>query len=334
MRILQALTLASALLLAQIAPGFAADKVRLATNWRAEAEHGGFYQALVDGTYARYGLDVTIVPGGPQLNTRLLLAAGRVDFALGSNTVEMFDAVRQNTPIVTVACIFQIDPVILISHPGAGLDRFEDLPKATAFVANDFLVTAWRWLRLTHGFRDEKVKPYGFNTAPFLADGQSIQQGYLTSEPYSIERQGGFKPNIFLLPDYGYNGYASTIDVRADTLLKTPDLVQRFVDASIIGWYAYLYGDNAAANAMIKRDNPEMTDGQIAFALAALREHGVVDSGDALTTGIGAMSETRFREFYDKMVKAGVVPAGLDITKGFTGRFVGKKIGMELKPRP
>jgi NitT/TauT family transport system substrate-binding protein len=334
MRILRSLLVACSLLLASVIPGGAADKVRLATNWRAEAEHGGFYQALVDGTYERYGLDVTILPGGPQLNTRLLLAAGRVDFAIGANTVEMFDAVRQNTPIVTVASIFQIDPVVLLSHPGAGLDRLEDLPKATAFVASDFLVTAWRWLKMTHGFRDEKVKPYGFNTAPFLADKQSIQQGYLTSEPYSIERTGGFRPNIFLLPDYGYNGYASTIDTRADTIAKSPDLVQRFVDASIIGWYNYLYGDNTAANAMIRRDNPEMTDGQIAFSLAIMRERGVVDSGDALVYGIGAMSETRFRDFYEKMVKAGVIPAGLDFAKGYSLRFVGKKVGMEFKPRP
>ncbi len=315
------------------APAQALDKISFATNWRAQAEHGGFYQALVDGTYARYGLDVTIMQGGPQLNARLLLAAGRVDFAMGANTIQMFESVQQNVPVVTVASLFQIDPVIFMSHPGEGLDRFEDLPKATAFIANDMRVSVWQWLKQAYGFRDENTKPYNFNSAPFIADKKSIQQGFLTSEPYEIERQGGFKPNVFLLPDYGYDSYSTTIEARAETIAKNPDLVQRFVDASIIGWYNYIYSDNARANAMIKRDNPEMTDGQIAYSIAKMKERGVIDSGDALTLGVGVMTDARMRSFFDKMAKAGVVPADLDYRRGYTLRFIGKKIGMELRPK-
>ncbi len=315
------------------APAQALDKISFATNWRAQAEHGGFYQALVDGTYARYGLDVTIMLGGPQLNARLLLAAGRVDFAMGANTIQMFESVQQNVPVVTVASLFQIDPVIFMSHPGEGLDRFEDLPKATAFIANDMRVSVWQWLKQAYGFRDENTKPYNFNSAPFIADKKSIQQGFLTSEPYEIERQGGFKPNVFLLPDYGYDSYSTTIEARAETIAKNPDLVQRFVDASIIGWYNYIYSDNARANAMIKRDNPEMTDGQIAYSIAKMKERGVIDSGDALTLGVGVMTDARMRSFFDKMAKAGVVPADLDYRRGYTLRFIGKKIGMELRPK-
>lgn len=316
-----------------ILPAAALDKVSFATNWRAQAEHGGFYQAVADGTYARYGLDVTIHQGGPQINARLLLAAGRVDFAMGANTIQMFESVQQNVPIVAVASMFQIDPVIFMSHPGVGLDRFMDLPKATAFIANDMRASVWQWLKQAYGFKDEKVKPYGFNSAPFIADKMSIQQGFLTSEPYAIETQGGFKPNVFLLPDFGYDSYSTTIEARAETIERNPDLVQRFVDASIIGWYNYVYGDNAAANAAIKRDNPEMTDGQIAFSLAKMKEHGVVDSGDALTMGVGAMTDARMKSFFDKMAGAGVVPAGLDYRKGYTLRFIGKKVGMELRPK-
>lgn len=314
-------------------PACALDKVTLATDWRAEAEHGGFYQALVDGTYARYGLDVTIQQGGPQLNNRLLLAAGRVDFAVGANTIQMFEAVQENVPIITVAGFFQVDPVIFMSHPGAGLDRFEDLPKATAFIASDMRASVWQWLKQAYGFRDDKVKPYGFNSAPFIADTHSIQQGYLTSEPYAIEKSGGFKPNVFLLSDFGYDDYATTIDVRADRIASNPDLVQRFVDASIVGWYHYLYGDNAAANAAIKRDNPEMTDGQIAYSIAKMKERGVVDSGDAKTLGIGVLTDARMKSFFDKMAKAGVVPASLDYKRGYTTRFVGKKVGVEPSPK-
>ncbi|MGJ0507461.1 MAG: ABC transporter substrate-binding protein [Methylocystis sp.] len=314
-------------------PAFAADKVTFATNWRAEAEHGGFYQAVADGTYARHGLDVKIVQGGPQVNTQILLAAGRVDFAMGANTIEMLEAVQQNVPIVAVASMFQIDPVIFMSHPGEGFDRFEDLPKATAFIAGAVRASVWQWLKKAYGFRDEKIKPYGFNSAPFIADKKSIQEGLLTSEPYAVEKQGGFKPNVFLLHDYGYDSYSTTIQTRADTVEKKPDLVQRFVDASIIGWYHYMYGDNAAANAAIKRGNPDITDGQIAFSIEKMKERGIVDSGDSLTLGVGAMTDARMKSFFDKMVKAGVSPADLDYGKGYTLRFINRKVGLELRPQ-
>jgi len=310
-------------------PAVALDKVTFATNWRAQAEHGGFYQAVADGTYAQYGLDVRIMQGGPQTNARLLLAAGRVDFAMGANLIQTFEEVQQKIPVVAVASLFQIDPVILISHPGAGYDRFEDLPKATAFIASDMLVSVYQWLKQDYGFREEKVKPYGFNQAPFIADRNSIEQGFLTSEPYQVERQGGFKPNVFLLADYGYDSYSTTIEARAETIAKNPDLVQRFVDASIIGWRNYLHGDNRAANALIKRDNPEMTDDLLAFSIAKMKERGIVDSGDARALGIGVMTDARVKSFFDKMVRAGVVPADLPYEKGYTLRFIGKGVGLD-----
>jgi NitT/TauT family transport system substrate-binding protein len=328
-----AVAAASLLALCFAPPARALDKVTFATNWRAQAEHGGFYQAVVDGTYARYGLDVTLLQGGPQLNARLLLAAGRVDFAMGANLIQTFSAVQQNVPIVAVASMFQIDPVIFMSHPGQGLDRFEDLPKATAFIANDMLVSVYQWLKQAYGFKEEKIKPYSFNSAPFIADKNSTQEGFLTSEPYEIERKGGFRPNVFLLSDYGYDSYSTTIEARRDTIEKNPDLAQRFVDASIIGWYHYIYGDNAAANAAIKRDNPEMTDGQIAYSISKMKERGVVDSGDSLELGVGVMTDARMKSFFDKMSKAGVFPADLDYRKAYTLRFIGKKVGIELRPK-
>jgi len=310
-------------------PAFALDKIMFATNWRAQAEHGGFYQAVTDGTYAHYGLDVTIQQGGPQTNSRLLLASGKVDFAMGANLIQTFEAVKQNIPVVDVAAMFQIDPIVFLSHPDVGFDRFEDLPKATAFVANDMLVSVYQWLKQAHGFREDKVKPYGFNQAPFIADRFTIEEGYLTSEPYQVERVAGFKPNVFLLADYGYDSYSTTIEARAETIARNPDLVQRFVDASIIGWRNYLHGDNRAANAMIKRDNPEMTDGLLAYGIAKMKERGVVDGGDARTLGVGVMTDARVKSFFDKMVMAGVVPANLPYQKGYTTRFVGKGVGLE-----
>ncbi len=304
------------------------EKVTIAANWLAEAEQGGFYQAVADGTYERYGLDVTILPGGPQKNNRLLLAAGKVDFYMGDNLIGQFAALHEHVPIVTVAAMMQKDPLVLMSHPGVGLDRFEDLAKARAFVGLATLTTVWPWLEKTFGFSREKVASYNFNSAPFLADKNSIQQGYVTSEPFAIEREGGFKPNVFLLADHGYDTYATTIETRRDLIDNNAGLVQRFVDASILGWQNYLYGDNSAANAAIRNQNPDIDDAQLAFSVEQMRVYGIVDSGDARKFGIGAMNRRRIDRFYGTMAAAGVAPADIDLSRGFEFNFVNKGVGV------
>ncbi len=329
----KSIALASLALLAAAAPADAADRVRFGTNWRAEAEHGGFYQAAVDGTYAQYGLDVTIVPGGPQANNLVLLLADRIDFAMGLNLIQAFEAVRENVPFVVVAAEFQKDPMALLSHPGVGFDRWSDLPKGTAFVGEEALVSVYQWLRRAYGFRDANVKPYAFNLAPFIADKDSILLGYVTSEPYEIEKEGGFRPNVFLLADQGYSTYSTTIVARRDAIDKDPDLVRRFVDASAIGWRHYLYGDNTKANAAIKAANPDITDGEIAYSIAKMQQYGIVDSGDALSMGIGAITDARVQDFYAKMVKAGVVKSGLDVKKAYTLQFVDRGVGVDPQPK-
>ena len=313
-------------------PSLAADKVMFGTNWLAEAEHGGYYQALADGTYAEYGLDVTIKQGGPQSHNGLMLAAGKLDFYIGSNLLLAFYAVEEDAGIIVVAADFQKDPIMVMSHPGAGLDRWEDLPKATAYIAKEGVVSFYQWMTTAYGFKLENVKPYTFNAAPFIADKTSIQEGYVTSEPFAVEREGHFKPNVFLLADHGYSSYSTTIETRNDMVAKHPDIVQRFLDASAIGWYHYLYGDNAKANELIKQDNPDMTDEQIAFSIAKMKDYGLVDSGDALTLGVGAMTGERIKAFYDQMVKAGVVKPGLDYKKAYTLQFVNKGVGLNLRP--
>jgi NitT/TauT family transport system substrate-binding protein len=310
-------------------PALALDRVTIGANWLAEAEHGGFYQAIADGTYAKYGLDVTILPGGPQKNNRLLLAAGKIDFYMGDNLIGQFSAVSENAPIVTVAAIMQKDPLVFLSHPGAGLDRFEDLPKARAFVGLATLTTVWPWLERRWGFSRAKVAPYNYNSAPFLADKASIQQGYATSEPFAIAREGGFRPNVFLLADHGYETYATTIETRRDLIDQNPDLVRRFVEASILGWRTYLHGDNRAANAAIKAQNPDIDDALIAFSIEQMKAFGIIESGDALTLGIGAMDRARVERFYQSMAEAGVVAAGLDWPRGFDFRFVNKGVALE-----
>jgi len=322
-----------AVLIAGLAPAHALDKVTFGTNWLAGPESGGYYQALVDGTYQKYGLDVIILPGGPMSNGGLLLISGKIEFFMGGDILGDFYNVEHELPVLTVAADFQKNPLIMMSHPDAGFDKWTDLPKATAIVSKGAVATFFSWMRTAWGFKDENVKPYNYNSATFISDPHAIQQGYVTSEPYSIEKQGHFKPNVFLLSDYGYSSYATTIIARKDLVEKSPDVVQRFVDASAIGWYHYLYSDNKAANDAIKRDNPEMTDDQITYSINKLKEYGIVDSGDALTLGIGAMTDARMKDFFDKMVKAGLIKADLDYKKGYTLKFVNHRVGLDLRPK-
>ena len=325
--------LAAALAGAVAASAQTLDKVSFGTNWVAEGEHGGFYQALADGTYRRYALDVTIVPGGPQVNNRILLPVGKLDFFMSANTLQSFDAAAQNIPTVVAAALFQKDPQVLLAHPDQGVERFEDLKKLTLLVSREGMATYFQWLKADFGFQDGQVKPYPFNPQPFLADARTAMQGYVTSEPYAIEQQGKFKPKIFLLADHGFNTYSTLIETRRNLVEGKPDLVQRFVDASIIGWYNYLYHDNRAANDLIKKQNPEMTDALIAYSIAKMKEYGIVDSGDAATLGIGAMTDARMASFFDKMVRAGVVKANVDYHKSYTLQFVNKKVGLDLRPK-
>ncbi len=323
---------ALALLAGGTAGAAANEKVVFGTNWLAQAEHGGFYQAMLDGTYSACGLDVSIMQGGPQVSGRPLLLAGKIDFYMGGNMLQAFDAVQQDIPLRVVAATFQKDPQVMMSHPGQGLDTWEDLPKAEQYIIGDegaqsFLL----WMTSEFGFDPAKRVPYTFNAAPFIANPKSIQQGYVTSEPYAVEKEGGFQPNVFLLADNGFNAYATTIEAMQETIDKRPEVVQCFVDGSAKGWYKYLYGDNSAANAAIKKDNPDITDEQIAFSIAQMKKYGIVDSGDAEKLGIGAMTDERVQSFYDKMVKAKAVPADIDIKKAYTLVFVNKGVGLDLK---
>ena len=318
---------------AQERPDLKLDKVSFGTNWVAEAEHGGFFQAVVDGTYNSYGLDVTIVPGGPNDNNCMLLIAGKIDFFMTANTLMSFDAVTNHVPLVVVAAMFQKDPEVLLTHPETRAKRLEDLKPLTLFVSKEGMTSYFQWLKSEYGFSENNVRPYNFNPQPFIASAQSAMQGYVTSEPFAVENSAGFKPDIFLLADYGFNGYSTLIETRQDVIDKSPDMVQRFVDASIIGWYNYLYGDNSAANAMIKKLNPEMTDELLAYSVNKMKEFGIVDSGDTGKNGIGAMTDERVTDFFKKMVHAGVVRPDIDYRKSYTLRFINKGVGLALRPK-
>jgi NitT/TauT family transport system substrate-binding protein len=293
--------------------------VAFGLDWTAEAEYGGYYQAQATGIYARHGLDVAIRQGGPQANQTQLLLAGRLDFSIASNSFLALNLVREKIPFRAVFAAFQKDPAVLIAHPGQGRDTFEALRGQPIMLGADSRVGWWAFLRDKYGYSDAQLRPYTSNLAPFLADPRAVQQGYLGSEPFVIRQQAGFDPVVLPLSDAGFTGYGSLILASDQTIDGRADLVQRFLDASAEGWRSYLHDDPAPANAAIKRDNPEMTDALLAYGRSAIIEHGVVESGDAETLGIGAMTDARWSAF---LAQVGAAYAGLDVTKAYTTKFV------------
>jgi len=304
------------------------EKLVFHTDWRAQAEHGGYYQALAAGLYEKAGIECDLRQGGPNLNIGQLLLAGRVDMTM-SNSFEAFTYVRENAPFFTIASIFQKDPQVLIGHPDTGFRTFEDLKGRTLLIGSGGRVTYWPYLRKKYGLSDSQLRPYTFNMAPYLADKNVVQQGFLTSEPYSIAQAIGRPPPVLLIADAGFSAYQTTIAIGRKLATEKRELIQRFVDATLEGWAQYLKGGPAieAANALIKKANPEQTDDRIAYAIRVLNERGIVMSGDALTGGIGAMSAARWQGFYDSMVEVGVLPAGLDAARAYALDFVNKGIG-------
>jgi len=222
---------------------------------------------------------------------------------------------------------------VFLTHPESNVTKLEDLKPLILFVSKEGVGSYYQWLKSEYGFSEKNVRPYTFNPQPFIATPNSAMQGYVTSEPFAVERSAGFKPGVILLADNGFNTYSTLIETRTELVDKKPDLVQRFVDASIIGWYHYIYGDNSAGNAMIKKLNPEMTDDLLAYSVAKMKEYGIVDSGDSLRNGIGAMTDERITGFFEKMVRAGVVKSDLDYRKSYTLRFINKGTGLDLRPK-
>jgi NitT/TauT family transport system substrate-binding protein len=309
----------------------APTKVTFGTDWLAEAEHGGFYQALATGLYKKHGLDVTIRQGGPNLNILQNVAAGVVDLQMTQEPFFLFNNVQQNIPVEAVGAFFQKSSRVLISHPGQGNDTLEQLKGKPILISASARNGFWLWLKAKYGYTDDQIRPYNFNAAPFLADKNSAQQGLLTSEPYSIEKEGGVKPHVILLADHGYQDYNNLVIAQSKLVRERPQVVQAFIDASIEGWYGYLYGDPRPGNELILKENKDMTPELIASAIALTRQYGIADSGDALTLGIGAMTEAKWRAIFDSASAAGLYPASLDWHKAFTTAFVNKKHGMELK---
>ena len=291
--------------------------IKFATDWRAEAEHGGFYQALATGEYAKRGLDVTIVQGGPGVNVPQLLASGAVQLGMGSNSFIVMNLAQEKAPVKAVAAFMQKDPQVLIAHPDAGIHSIADMKGHPILLADASVTAFWVWLKAKYGFTDDQVRKYTFNNGPFIADRNAVQQGYLSSEPYTIEQAAHFKPEVFLLADEGFPGYAAVVLARDSLIAGNPRAVQAFVDASQAGWKSYLYGDPKAADALIMKDNPEITEDVLAQAREKMRQYAIV-----APDGSGAMTDERWADFFKVASDQGVYPKDLDYKRAYTLEFV------------
>jgi NitT/TauT family transport system substrate-binding protein len=307
--------------LAAVSAAHAQEKFTYLTNWYAQAEHGGFYQAVATGLYKKEGLDVTIRMGGPQVNGMQLLAAGQVDCFMGYD-VQTMKGWENGINAMTVAASFQKDPQVLIGHPGV-VDKMQDLKGKTLLISTGARTSYWPWLKTTYGLQESQVRPYTFNIQPFIADKNVVQQGYLSSEPYSIEKEAKFKPSVFLLSDHGWPPYSTTVVCMEKTVRERPKAVAAFVKATMEGWKSYLKGDPSPANALIKKDNPNMTDDKIVNGIRLLNATGMVFGGDAATMGVGVITDARMKQTYDMMVEMKLLdPAKVDLKKTYTTQFV------------
>lgn len=308
-------------------PAFALDPFRFGLSWSADAERGGYYQALAAGIYKKYDLDVTLIPGGPQVNNPQLLVAGNLDGVLFSSSGQSLGFAATGIPVVSVAAIYQKHPRILLAHKSAGYKSLADMKGKPIMVGQLQRLEFWPWLRAKYGYTDDQLRPYSFSYGVFMSDPKAIQQGFITSDAWYVKREGG-DPAMFLLADQGYNEYHALLAVRRETLESKRDLVQRFVDATIEGWYSFLYGDPTPGIALIKKENPGMADELIFSTRQALIQYGLIDSGDAKTLGIGAMNERRWRDWFEEISKSGIVPPGDYWKAAYDLSFVNKKVGI------
>jgi NitT/TauT family transport system substrate-binding protein len=296
-------------------------RIRFATDWKAEAEHGGFYQAIATGEYAKRGLDVTLIPGGPGVSVPTLLAAGAIEMGIGSNSFGVMNLVRQKVPVKAVMASMQKDPQVLMAHPGQGIASIADMKGHPMLIGDEAVTSFWLWLKAKYGFTDDMVRKYTFNSGPFIADPRAVQEGYVSSEPYTIEKEAHFKPEVFLLADNGYPGYAGMVLAPTSLIASSPAAVKAFVEASIAGWRAYLHGDPKPADALILKDNPDMKQDVLDQARDKFRQYALFEQPGA---PLGSMTEAKWKTFFDTAAGLGVYDKGLDWRSAYTLDFLPK----------
>ena len=311
------------LLLLTGGPAAANEKLSFVLDWKADAERGGYYQALATGLYKKHGLDVTIVQGGPGIDNQQLIAAGAVDLAQGGNSFLPFNLLQAGAPVKAIMGIYQRSPQILIAHAAAHINSLADMKDKPIMLAPSSFGTIWIWMKAKYGFTDRQIRPISFDLAPWIADPTAIAQGYATSDPYVLSSQN-IAAKYFLLADDGFPSYGAVVMASDRLIVTKPAVVQAFVDASIEGWYSYLYGDPKPGLDLVKSLNDEATDARNAEVIRNIKQHHLVDGDDARKLGIGTMTDQKWHDFFALMVKLGVYPADLDYRQAFTLEFVSR----------
>ena len=299
-------------------------EIIFATDWKAQAEQGGFYQALASGKYLEKGLDVKIIQGNANTNIPRLLASNSIDFGMGSNSFIPLNMVVNNIPGKAVMAIFQKDPQIIMTHSNNVIESIEDIKDFPIMIADASIGGFWLWLKSKYNFKDSQIRKKTISLAPFLNDISSIQQGYLTSEPYLYEQITGNQPKVFLMADYGYPSYGAMVLTSNNMILKNPEIVQKFVNASIEGWVDYIYGDPSLGNKLIMSENGEMTEAVLSQAIKKIRQYNMISNEISLGKNIGLMSDGQWNEFFNIMSDNGVYNKDLNWTDAYTLDFIKK----------
>lgn len=297
-------------------------EITFATDWKAQAEHGGFYQAVAKGFYSARGLNVSIRPGGPGSDNPRLMAAGALDIAMASNSFQPINMLAAGADVKVVMTSFQKDPQVLMVHPHIEAESISDLKGMPVFISDAAKAAFWPWLEAQFGFEATQVRKYNYSLAPWLVNKDTVQEGYLSSEPFTATQEG-VTPKVFLFADAGYPGYAGMVMVRGEYLRNNKQIVKAFVEATIEGWQDYLWGDPAPGNALILKDNPEMTDALLAFAISSMKSNGMLGAEQ----DVGTMSAERWSNFYNEMSALGAVPKGVAVGDAFTLEFLSSEAG-------
>ena len=295
----------------------AVDDIKLSLDWVPQGEHGGFFQAIAKGYYNDVDINLEIIPGGPSVNTKAMLMSEQVDFNIGGSAGALNYA-KQDLPFTAVAAFFQKTPQVLISHPNVGIDHPSDFVGKTIFLSNFGRLSFWGFIKNKYNLSDDQLKSYNFNSQPFIDDPQSIQQGYLSSEPFAIKKTAGFEPVVHLLADYGFNAYANTIETSDKLIKENPDLIRRFIKASRLGWEDYLTGDTQPAFDLIQELNPDMPSDKLAYAHQKMIEYNIVTGNNQI---IGSMNSDRWQDFYKMSVELGIYDSEFDYEKAYTLEF-------------
>ena len=300
-------------------------EITFATDWKAQAEQGGFYQALAAGLYEKNGLKVKIIQGSSNVNVPRLIASNAIEFGIGSNSFIPLNMVANKIPGKAVMAVFQKDPQIIMTHPENDIRNLEDMRDLPIMISDASIGAFWLWLKSKYGFTDSQIRKKTFSLAPFLSNKSSIQQGYLTSEPFLVEKEAGFAPRVFLLADYGYPSYGAMVLASSEVITNNPEIVKAFVDASIEGWRQYIYEDPSLGNELIMLENNEMKEDILFQAIKKIRNYELVSNEISKGLNIGLMTDIKWESFFETMANNGVYEKNLKWRESFTLDFINKE---------